>query len=118
MAIKKKAGRPAQSQVADSYEHKTADSPMRPDVGTQAQFKKRKPPKTYKYDTSLDPALSWDCSNPSRELGEWLLARIIEASKLPAPHRFPEPQRLTGADAKTLATVHGLEDAVEKLKAI
>ena len=60
MAPKKKAGRPAQSQIADSYEYPTADSPMRPDVGTQAQFKKRKPPKTYCYDTSLDPALSWD----------------------------------------------------------
>ena len=118
MALKKKAGRPAQSQVADSYEHKTADSPMRPDVGTQAQFKKRKQPRTYSYDTSLDPALSWDEGNGSRGLGEWLLARISEAAKLPAPHRFKEPQRITGADGKTLATVHGLEDAVEQLKAI
>ena len=110
--------RPAQSQVADSYEHKTADSPMRPDVGTQAQFKKRKPPKTYSYDTSLDPALSWDESSGSRGLGEWLLGRITDAARLPAPHRFAEPQRLTGADGKTLATVIGLEDAVEQLKAI
>jgi adenine-specific DNA-methyltransferase len=31
---------------------------MRPDVGTQAQFRKRKPPRTYRYDTLLDPALS------------------------------------------------------------
>jgi len=30
MAPRKKAGHPAQSQVADSYEYKTADSPMRP----------------------------------------------------------------------------------------
>jgi adenine-specific DNA-methyltransferase len=118
MAPKKKATRPAQSQVADSYEHKTADSPMRPDVGTQAQFKKRKPPKSYRYDTSLDPALSWDEASGSRGLGEWLLARISDAARLPAPHRFPEPQKLTGADGKTLATVRGLEDAVEQLKAI
>ena len=81
---------------------------MRPDVGTQAQFKKRKPPKTYRYDTSLDPALSWDEGNGSRGLGEWLLARISDAARLPAPHRFSEPQRFTGADGKTLATVHGL----------
>lgn len=118
MAPKKRAGRPAQSQVAESYQHKTADSPMRPDVGTQAQFKKRKPPKTYRYDTSLDPALSWDEGNGSRGLGEWLLARIADAAKLPAPHRFPEPQRFTGADGKALATVHGLEDAIDQLKAI
>jgi adenine-specific DNA-methyltransferase len=118
MAPKKNGGRPVKLQVADNYEHKTADSPMRPDVGTQAQFKKRKPPKTYRYDTSLDPALSWDGGNGSRALGEWLLARIVEASRLPSPHRFPEPQRLTGADGKTLATVRSLEDAVEQLKAI
>ena len=91
---------------------------MRPDVGTQAQFKKRKPPKTYRYDTSLDPALSWDEGNGSRGLGEWLLARISDAARLPAPHRFSEPQRFTGADGRTLATVHGLEDAVEQLRAI
>jgi len=42
----RKTPRPAQSQAADSYQHKTADSPMRPDVGTQAQFRKRKPPKS------------------------------------------------------------------------
>lgn len=105
MAPKKKAGLPAQSQVAGSYEHKTADSPIRPDVGTQAQFKKRKPPKTYRYDTSLDPALSWDEGNGSSRLGEWLLAKITNAARLPARHHFAEPQRLTGADRKTLATV-------------
>src|ERR1017187_10159259 len=118
MATKRAAGRPAQSQTAESYQHKTADSPMRPDVGTQAQFKKRKPPKTYRYDTSLDPALSWDEGNGSRGLGEWLLACITDAARLPAPHRFAEPQTLTGADGKALATVHGLEDAVDQLKAI
>ena len=42
MATKRAAGRPAQSQVADNYEHKTADSPMRPGVGTQAQYKDAK----------------------------------------------------------------------------
>jgi len=118
MAPRKSGTRPPQSQTAESYQHKTADSPMRPDVGTQAQFKKRKPPKTYRYDTSLDPSLSWDEGNGSRGLGEWLLARIVEASRLPAPHRYSEPQRLAGADGKTLATVRGLEDAVEQLSTI
>jgi adenine-specific DNA-methyltransferase len=113
----KKPARSAKSRTAENYEHKTADAPMRPDVGTQAQFKKRKPPKTYRYETSLDPALSWD-ENGSRGLGEWLLARIDDASKLPAPHRFTEPQRFIGADGKALATVHSLEDAIDQLKAI
>jgi len=116
--VTRKTPRPAQTQRSESYQHKTADSPMRPDVGTQAQFKKRKPPKTYRYDDSLDPALSWDEGNGSRGLGEWLLARISDAANLPAPHRFAEAQRLTGAEGKTLATVQGLEDAVEQLKAI
>ncbi len=51
--------RPAVSRVAEPYQH-TQQTPMRPEVGTQAQFKKRKAPKTYRYDSSLDPALSWD----------------------------------------------------------
>ena len=38
---------------AESYQHPESSSPMRPDVGTQAQFKKRKPPVTYRYDSSL-----------------------------------------------------------------
>src|ERR1035437_8175387 len=117
MATKRAAGRPAQSQTAESYQHKTADSPMRPDVGTQAQFKKRKPPKTYRYDNSLDPALSWDEGNGSRGLCEWLLARITDRARLPAPHRCAEPQTVIGADDRALATVHGLEDAVDQLKA-
>ncbi|MBI4577062.1 MAG: site-specific DNA-methyltransferase [Planctomycetes bacterium] len=44
---------------AAAYRHPEADSPLRPDVGTEAQFKKRKPPVTYRYDSSLSPALAW-----------------------------------------------------------
>lgn len=51
------------------YKHPEADSPMRPDVGTQAQFRKRKPPATYRYDSSLAPALDWDGGNIAREAG-------------------------------------------------
>jgi adenine-specific DNA-methyltransferase len=43
----------------DEFRHREADSPMRPDVGTQVRFKK-KPPRTYRYDSSLAPALDWD----------------------------------------------------------
>jgi hypothetical protein len=84
MAVKKKSARPAQSRTADSYQHKTADSPMRPEVGTQSQFRKRKPPKTYQYDSSLDPALSWDGNNGSRVLGNgyWPASRRLLACPL------------------------------------
>lgn len=51
--------RSAQSMVADSYDHQDRRQSMRPDVGTQAHFKKRKPPKTHRYDDSLDPVLRW-----------------------------------------------------------
>src|SRR3990172_3605314 len=78
----KGAGKPKQ---AESYRHPEAESLLRPDVGTQAQFRKKKPPKTYRYDSSLSPALDWDAQNPARELGEWLLRQIEEAAAIPAP---------------------------------
>ncbi len=96
---------------AESYRHED-EALLRPDVGTQAQFKKRKPPKTYRYDSSLSPALDWDGRNPVRELGEWLLAQIEEAAQLGAPHRFDEPRRFGDVE------VGGLQDAVDALKAL
>ena len=63
---KKKASAPKY----EAFEHPEATSPMRPDVGTQAAFKKKKPPVTYRYDSSLSPALDWDGQNPAREEGE------------------------------------------------
>lgn len=61
----------------DDYRHPTAKSLSRPDVGTQAQFRKRKPPVTYCYDSSLSPALDWD-NNPAREQGEAAIREILE----------------------------------------
>ena len=55
---------------------------MRPEVGTQAQFKKKKPPKTYHYDSSLSPTLVWDAKSPTREQGEALIKQILDADKL------------------------------------
>jgi adenine-specific DNA-methyltransferase len=62
----------------DAFKHPEATSPMRPDVGTQAAFKKKKPPVTYRYDSSLSPALDWDGQNPAREQGEAILAQLSE----------------------------------------
>jgi adenine-specific DNA-methyltransferase len=55
---------------------------MRPEVGTQAQFKKKKPPKTYRYDSSLSPALDWDTKNSAREQGENLIHQVLDAKSL------------------------------------
>ncbi len=67
---------------ARSYRHPEAESPMRPDVGTQPQFKKKKPPQTYRYDSSLSPALDWDGQNPTREQGEALIREMLDAPSL------------------------------------
>ena len=57
MARKKKIQNPPRTET---YRHPTAEALLRPDVGTQAQFRKKKPHATYRYDSSLDPAISWD----------------------------------------------------------
>ena len=95
---------------AERYVH---DEPavLRPEVGTQPQFKKRKPPTKYRYDDSLSPALDWD-GNAGREVGEWLLAQIEEAARLGPPHRL---RRATTCGE---VTVNGLDDAVEWLKVL
>src|SRR6266545_1670333 len=106
--------RRAQSKAkrrAETYRHDD-EALLRPDVGTQAQFRKKKPPKTYRYDSSLAPALNWDEQNSARELGEWLIAQIDEASQLEPPHRFESPRQFGGVE------VGGLADAVERLKAL
>ena len=85
---------------------------LRPEVGTQPQFKKRKQPKKYRYDDSLSPALDWDGQNPGREVGEWLLSQIEEAARLDPPHRFPEPRQCGDL------VIGGLDDALAALKAL
>jgi adenine-specific DNA-methyltransferase len=79
-------------KVAERYTHPGQTTPMRPEVGTQAQFRKKKPPRSYRYDSSLSPALAWDGSNSAREIGEWLIAAIDRASRLDPPHEFDRPQ--------------------------
>src|SRR5260370_32173537 len=73
---KKQQGAPA----TEIYEHKDATVDLRPDVGTQAQFKKQKPSERYRYDSSLSPALEWDGQNSAREQGEALIAEILALS--------------------------------------
>ncbi|NLW50319.1 MAG: site-specific DNA-methyltransferase [Candidatus Brocadiaceae bacterium] len=108
--------RKKQTKGSEDYRHPESTSPMRPDVGTQAQFRKKKPPVTYRYDSSLSPALDWDGQNGARELGEWLLACIEDAAALEPPHKFSEPRVFKGGDGAVLVTVSGLHDAVEQLK--
>jgi len=104
-----KAARGQKTRRAETYVHED-EALLRPDVGAQAQFRKKKPPKTYRYDSSLSPALDWDGQNSARELGEWLIAQIEEASALAPAHRFPKPRTFDDV------TITGLQDAVDHLK--
>jgi adenine-specific DNA-methyltransferase len=99
-------------RVAENYRHYEATSPMRPEIGTQPQFRKT----TYWYDSSLSPALNWDGQNPGREIAEWLLRLISEAAALPEPRTFEQPRQLRAADGTVLAAVGSLQEAVEQLR--
>ena len=79
----KKAAEPSVTQ-AKSYTHPEADVLMRPDVGAQSEFRKKKPAPTYKYDSSLAPELNWDGQNPARERGAALIREILDAKDLGA----------------------------------
>jgi adenine-specific DNA-methyltransferase len=108
----------AKDVKAESYRHPESESPARPEAGTQAQFKKKKTPARYRYDSSLSPVMEWDGQNAVRELGEWLIACIQEASKLPAPQLFESAREFRLSDGHVAATVRGLGDAVEQLAAL
>ena len=86
MAARKRRGsaatKPTPASRAESYTHVTADVASRPEIGTQSQFRQKRPPKTYKYDSSLSPGLDWDGQNAAREQGEALIQRILGAKSL------------------------------------
>ena len=102
MSAKKGKGTPrkaaATKREAD-YRHPEAQSPLRPDVGTQAQFRKKKPPAAYRYDSSLSPALDWDGQNAARERGEAAINDILDL------------------DAASIENAASLDDAKEAARA-
>ncbi len=61
---------------SDNYRHPEAEALLRPDIGIQPQFRKKKPSTTYRYDSSLSPSLEWDGQNPAREPGEAKIAAL------------------------------------------
>ena len=75
---KKAAGRAGKERSTGSYAHPEAGALLRPDAGIQAQFRKKKPPATRRYDSSLSPALDWDGQNPARERAEAKIASMEE----------------------------------------
>jgi adenine-specific DNA-methyltransferase len=120
----KKAKSAAKANQTAPYKHPEAKSLMRPEVGTQAQFK-NKSPKTYRYDSSLSPALDWDAKNPAREQGEKLLAVVSsQLSEIRKQLTHTDNRQLTTEnvppDHLQLATENltKAEEALRKLKAL
>ena len=74
--------RSSKPKEAEPYRHPTAEAVLRPEIGTQPQFKKKKPPQLYRYDSSLSPALEWDGGNAARAQGEVLIRQSLEAPDL------------------------------------
>src|SRR4051812_35536245 len=79
---------------ASAYRH-IQDSVQRPDVGVEAQFFNKRMPKTYRYDSSIAPELSWD-ESANRPFAEWLLNLVIEATEKGETVVFENPQIWSG----------------------
>ena len=80
------------------YRH-TQESVQRPDVGVEAQFAQKKPPRTYRYDSSLAPELFWD-ESADRAFAEWLLGMIAEAAEKGEDEVFAESQVWLGTEER------------------
>lgn len=83
---------------ASVYKH-NQESVQRPDVGVEAQFSNKKAPKTYRYDSSLAPELSWD-ESADRAFAEWLLGLIAEAAEKGEDTVFSTPQIWQGTEER------------------
>ena len=116
MASGTRTPKSSKGKPAKTYRHPESESLMRPEVGTQAQFKKKKPPQKYRYDDSLSPALEWDGQNPARERGEARIAKaeeeLVEAKKKLASAARPE------GISEVKAHVAAAQEAVRELKAM
>lgn len=97
---------------AQQYEHKQ-EAVQRPDVGVQDQFTAKKPNRVYRYDSSLDPAMSWD-ENRDRELGEWLIALVGRCAVDGEATVFAAPQVWSGGGVQ----VQSLKAAADLLQAL
>lgn len=98
--------------TTEQYRHVT-EAVRRPDVGVQDQFQTKKMPRTYRYDSSLDPSLSWD-EQRERDLGEWLLGLVVQAATEGEAAVFAESQVWKGGGVR----VASLADAAQLLQQI
>ena len=103
----------------EAYQYPEAMLLARPDVGTQAQFKKKKPPATYRYDSSLSPSGVGRAEPGPRASASGCSARSRRrrSSHADPPHTFPSRassrRRRPGAGLGA-----GSGDAVDQLKGL
>ncbi len=95
-----------------TYQYDTKAT-SRPDVGVQEQFNARKPPKQYRYDSSLAPELCWD-ENAERDFAEWLLKLVAEAAEKGEANVFTEEQVWKGNGER----FNSLSQCVARLKSL
>lgn len=84
-----------------TYQH-DAPAASRPDVGVQEQFNVRRRPRTFRYDSSLAPELSWD-ENAEREFADWLLELISDAAQKGEEAVFAEDKVWKGTKERFLS---------------
>lgn len=112
MAKKKNAAPTVADGTTTDYKH-NQEATQRPDVGVQDHFRARKPPKTYRYDSSLDPALNWD-ENRDRELAEWLIFLVQRCATEGEAAVFAAAQVWAGGGVQ----VQSLKAAADLLQAL
>ncbi|MDU8083041.1 site-specific DNA-methyltransferase [Pseudomonas syringae pv. actinidiae] len=100
------------AELYATYQHDTKAT-SRPDVGVQEQFNARKPPKQYRYDSSLAPELRWD-ENAERDFAEWLLNLVAEAAEKGEARVFTEAQVWNGNGE----SFNSLSQCVARLKSL
>ncbi|WP_201745002.1 hypothetical protein [Aidingimonas lacisalsi] len=100
------------NQHFGTYEHPN-EATQRPDVGLQDQFHQVKEPKTYRYDSSLAPELTWD-ESAEREFAEWLINLIAEAEEKGENAVFNEPQCWQG----TGETFRSMQQCAARLRSL
>lgn len=102
------------NDTSAQYQHKQ-EAVQRPDVGVQDQFSIKKPNRVYRYDSSLDPALSWD-ENRERELGEWLIGLVSRCAEEGEAAVFQSPQVWEGGgvQVQSLQAAAGLLQTLSK----
>lgn len=99
-------------QQSGTYSHQQ-EAVQRPDVGVQPEFDARKPPKSYRYDSSLAPELVWD-ENAEREMAEWLLGLVEKAAEEGEQAVFQEPQLWLGTGEK----FRSLAECIARLRSL